>query len=164
MQIDGVGVNAGETGSEPGMYLLEGPTQIGGSVVPRSADTFGPHQVVDMLNESFGLMVHAYDDNVSYAYRRHEHDQSVDEPTPYRSAQPGAALVHDHARNTPQPAIVVFAQDGTLWHNPDLDARLGGGRTSEGFDRWSDSSKGLTRGGWRRPRRGGSAAFSSAPR
>ena len=71
MQIDGVGVNAGEMGNpNRGMYLLEGPTQIGGSSWYRSVVRMpsGPHQVVDMLNESFGLMVHAYDDNVSYAY------------------------------------------------------------------------------------------------
>ena len=71
MQIDGVGVNAGEMGNpNRGMYLLEGPTQVGESGWFRSVVRMpsGPHQVVDMLNESFGLMVHAYDDNVSYAY------------------------------------------------------------------------------------------------
>ena len=37
MQIDGVGVNAGEMGNpNRGMYLLEGPTQIGGSSWYRS--------------------------------------------------------------------------------------------------------------------------------
>jgi hypothetical protein len=71
MQIDGVGVNAGEMGNaDRGMYLLEGPTQIGSSAWFRTVVRLpaGPHEVLDMLNEEFGLMVHAYDDNVSYAY------------------------------------------------------------------------------------------------
>ena len=71
MQIDGIGVNQGEMGNpNRGMYLLEGPTQIGESNWYRSVVRMpsGPHQVVDMLDDNFGLMVHAYDDNVSYAY------------------------------------------------------------------------------------------------
>jgi hypothetical protein len=71
LQIDGVGVNRGEMG-DPGrnLYLLEGPDQIGESAWHRTVVRVpaGAHQARDMTRNAFGLMVHAYDDNVSYAY------------------------------------------------------------------------------------------------
>jgi hypothetical protein len=71
MQIDGIGVSRAEMGNpQRGMYLLEGPDAIGNSGWSRTVVRLpsGPHQAVDMQDATFGLMVHAYDDNVSYAY------------------------------------------------------------------------------------------------
>ena len=62
------------------------------------------------------------------------------------------------------PAIVVFAQDGTLRRNPDLDARLELVVRTGRFDRWSGCSEGLTRRWLASTKAGGGFCSPSARR
>jgi hypothetical protein len=71
LEVDGVSVSAAEMGNAARTpYLVEQERQIGASRWYRTVVRLGPggHFVSDLLQEPFGINVHAYNEFVSYAY------------------------------------------------------------------------------------------------
>jgi len=71
LEVDGVSVSAAEMGNASRTpYLVEEERRIGDSDWYRTVVRLGPggHFVTDLLQEPFGINVHAYNEFVSYAY------------------------------------------------------------------------------------------------